>query len=267
MAQATYDTALANREEARLSLQTLQSSQTLRADSNEQNLRNADLSIASAELSLERAKADLAATQLLAPFTGVVSDVNVDQGSLVSSNTPVLTLVDDQKVNLIAQIDETEISKVQLNMNAEVTLDAVPDETFTGTVTTIAPVARVENNIPIFDVTLTIENSAGTLRPGMSAEAEILVREVANTVTLPTRAIQTVRGRSYIQVEQADGTYALQPVTLASTSGLNTIVSTVLPPGSRVLIPEAEVAATSTTSGTSQRGGLPFLGGPPAGAR
>ena len=255
-------------------MQTLQSSQGLRADSNEQDLRNADLSITAAQLSLERAEADLAATQLLAPFAGVVSEVNVEEGSIVSSTTPVLTLVDDSQVKLVAQVDETEISQVQLDMTAEVTLDAVPDEAFTGTVTTIAPVARVENNIPIFDVTITIDNSEGKLRPGMSAQAEILIQEIENTVTIPSSAVQAMHDENSVLVQQGDGSFMPQPVTVITTSGLNSIVQSDLAEGSVILVSDAGAnpnitvpEGTPNQTNTGRNGGLPFLGGPPAGGR
>jgi HlyD family secretion protein len=271
-ARDAYDTASATLAKAQLSLQTLQSSQGLRSDSNEQDLRNADLSITAAQLSLERAGADLAATQLLASFAGVVSEVNVEEGSIVSSTTPVLTLVDDSQVKLVAQVDETEISQVQLDMTAEVTLDAVPAETFAGTVTTIAPVARVENNIPIFDVTITIDNSAGKLRPGMSAQAEILIKEIENTVTVPSSAIKTVSDETSVHVQQADGSFAPYPVTVITTSGLSSIVQSNLAEGSVILVADASATpnAAATDGGTNpanngRSGGLPFLGGSPAG--
>jgi HlyD family secretion protein len=253
-------------------LQTLQSSQNIRSESNEQDLRNADLSITAAQLSLERAQADLAATQLLAPFAGIVSAVNVEEGSIVSSTTPVLTLVDDSQVKLVAQVDETEISQVQLDMTAEVTFDAVPDETFTGTVTTIAPVARVENNIPIFDVTITIDNSEGKLRPGMSAQAEILIQEIENTATIPNSAIQAMGDNSSILVQQADSSFAPHPVTVITTSGLNSIVQGDLAEGSVILVADASTTPNATApegapnqTNNGRNGGLPFLGDPPAG--
>ncbi|MCA9835287.1 MAG: efflux RND transporter periplasmic adaptor subunit [Trueperaceae bacterium] len=259
-AQDAYNGALDALTKAQLNLQTLQESQGLKASSNEQDLRSADLSVQAAELGLERAQEDLADTTLTAPFTGVVSAVNVSEGNTASG--AVLTLIDDSQVKLEAQIDETEIALISLGLSAEVTLDAVPDHTFNGTVTTISPVARVESNIPIFDVTITLDNAEGLMRPGMTAEAEVLVQEVDSTISVPSRALQSVRNRSYVQVKGEDGEFALQPVKVISTSGLNTIVQAELAPGSEVLVPEVPVAE-STSSSSSNRSGIPFLGGPP----
>jgi HlyD family secretion protein len=259
-----------NVSKAELSLATLQESQNLKTSSYEQELRNADLSVKAAELGLERAQEDLAATTLKAPFAGVIAAVNVSEGN--SSSGAVLTLIDDAQVKLEAQIDETEIAQLGLGLSAQVSLDAVPDQSFTGTVTTISPIARVESNIPIFDVAITIDNAVGLMRPGMSAEAEILVQEVENTFSVPSRALQSVRNRSYIQIKGENGEFKLQPVKVISTSGLNTIVQAELPPGTEVLVPSAETATSSNQTNSNQTNSnpngssgfrLPLFGGPP----
>ena len=203
----------------------------------------------------------MAATTLLAPFNGVIASLNVSEGSNVNANASVLTLIDDAQVKLEAQVDETEIGLVALGLTAEVELDALPDQSFTGEVSTIAPVARVVSSIPIFDVTVTLDNSGRLMRPGMTAEAEILIREIEDTVSVPSRSLQSVRNRSYVEVLSEDGDFALQPVKVVTTSGLNTIVQTSLVPGSEVLIPALPVTEESTQQTTGGGFRLPFLGG------
>lgn len=234
LAQNDYDTAVATLEQAQLSLQTLQGSQTYRSSSNEQTLRNSDLAIEAARNSLEKAQEDLTKTTIVAPFDGVVSTVNVKTGSIVNTTTAMLTVIDDSNIELPAQIDETQISKVQLGQTATVTLDALPGETFEGQVTKVATAARIEQNIPIFDVTLLLDNSSGRLRDGMSAEATITVGEVGDTVTVPSRAVSVTDGQNSLRLLQADGTTKVQEVTVVATEGLDTIVQGV-PENSKVV--------------------------------
>ncbi|MCA9839928.1 MAG: efflux RND transporter periplasmic adaptor subunit [Trueperaceae bacterium] len=262
LAQDAYNRMLDNLSKAELNLTTLRESQSLRSNANEQDLRNTELSVQAAELSLERAQEDLAATTLIAPFDGVVASLNVSEGNNVSASGVILTLIDDSRVKLEAQIDETEISLISLGLSAEVELDAVSGQSFTGEVTTISPIARTVSNIPIFDVTITLDNAQGLMRSGMTAEAEILIREVENTVSVPSRAVQTVRNRSYVEVLGEDGAFALQPVSVIATSGLNTIVQANFAPNSQVLVPALEQEATSNNEDTNGGSGLPFLGGP-----
>ncbi len=239
LAQNDYDAAVATLEQAQLSLQTLQESQTFRSSSNEQTLRNSDLAIEAARNSLEKAQEDLTKTTIVAPFDGVVSDVSVKTGSMVGSNA-MLTVIDDSKIELPAQIDETQISKVQLGQKAVVTLDALPSETFEGEVTKIAAAARIEQNIPIFDVTVLLDNSSGRLRDGMSAEASITVGKIDTTITVPTRAVQTENGQRIIQIQQSDGSISSQAVKVVATEGFDSILEGDLSAGSNIVIPEAE---------------------------
>jgi HlyD family secretion protein len=233
-AQNGYDAAVATLEEAQLNLQTLQESQSYRSSSNEQTLRNADLAIEAAQNSLEKAQEDLTKTTITAPFDGIVSVVNVKTGSIVNTSTTMLTLLDDSKLELPAQIDETQIPKVQLGQKATITLDALPGETFEGGVTKIAAAARLEQNISIFDVTILLGNANGQLRAGMSAEAEIIASQVEDTITVPSRAVNVVDAQNTVRLLQADGTTKIQAVTVVASEGLETIVQGI-PAGSKVM--------------------------------
>ncbi|MGL4611476.1 MAG: efflux RND transporter periplasmic adaptor subunit [Trueperaceae bacterium] len=239
LAQNDYDTAVATLEEARLNLQTLQESQTYRGSSNEQDLRSADLSIQAAELALERANDDLAKTIIVAPFDGVISDVLVKQGSPVTTATTLLSMIDDTKMELAAEIDETQIPQIAIGQSATVTLEAVEGQTFEGRVIGVAPTARIEQNIPIFDVTILLNNPEDRLRSGMSAEADITVGEIQNTVSVPTRAVQREGDNSSVQVQLADGTISTRPVNVIDTEGFDSILETDLDAGTRIVIPSA----------------------------
>jgi HlyD family secretion protein len=235
LVQNDYDTAVANLEQAQLALSTYQESQVYQGSSNEQTLRNADLAIEAARNSLEKAQDDLSKTTLTAPFDGVVSVVNVKTGSLVNNTTALLTLLDDSSTELPAQIDETQISKVQVGQKATVTLDALPGETFEGTVTDVAAAARIVSNIPIFDVTVLLDNSRGRLRDGMSAEATITVNEIEDTVTVPSRAVNTSNGQTTVRVLQGDGSTQSVNVEVVASEGLDSILQGELPAGSKII--------------------------------
>ncbi|MEM7734776.1 MAG: efflux RND transporter periplasmic adaptor subunit [Deinococcota bacterium] len=269
LAQDAYDLALDNVSRAQLNLETLRASQGLQADANIQDLRDADLSIQAAQLNLEDVQDELTSTSLRAPFDGMIASLSVSEGSTVSDNATVLTLIDSNQVKLEAQIDETEISRVSLGLPAEVELDAVSEQLFTGEVTTISPVARLVSNIPIFDVIITLDNSAGLMRPGMTAEAEVLIQEVENTFSVPSNALQNVRNRSYVQSLDETGELTLQPVQAVTTVSLNTIVQGNLAPGTEILLPEAVAEDTPPQTTNNEGGGfsLPFLGGGGGGRR
>ena len=241
---------------AQADLETLKASQQFRELANAQDVLNASIAVQQAEIDLARAQDDLDATTLTAPFTGVVAELSAQEGSNISTNQPLFTLIEDSTLELITQIDETEIALVATGLVAELTLDALPEAEVAGRVTTIAPVGRIEQNIPVFEVTIEIDNAELRLRPGMTAEAEIIVREVDSTVTVPSRAVQSVRSRSYIQVRQEDGEFGLARVEVIDTVGFNTIVAAELAPGTEVLVAEAE--PTEAQQANRPRGFLNF---------
>lgn len=189
-AQDALEVASSTLADGRRAMSTLQTSQELQRASSAHTLTNAELAVQQQQIAVEQAREDLDSITTLAPFDGVVSSVATEVGAYVPADGTVLTLIDDRTLDLPAQIDETEISKVKTGQSATVTLDAMSGQTFAGTVTAIAPTGEAVSNIPVFEVTVSLDNQALQLRPGMTAEAAIAVRSVANAFTLPLSALQ-----------------------------------------------------------------------------
>lgn len=263
-AQRSLEQAQANAQSARVALEAARVALPLKQSGNAQDSRNLQLAVDQANLTLKNAQQDLANTKLYATFSGTVSAVNAQVGGVgvsasVSGSTALLTLIDDSSVDLPVQIDETEISQVKLGQKVDVTLDAFPDRSFTGTVTAITPSATVVQNIAIFYVTVNVPNPEHLLRPGMTAEGEILIQEIPSAVHIPKRAVQTVRTRSYVKVQKADGSTEERRITVGPDDGTNIVVRSGLQPGETVVVPAR--SAPSTRSNTVGFGGPP-PGGP-----
>lgn len=264
-ARDAYAKAQASLEIAQVNLNTARQALTLRSNANAQDLKNAQIAVEQARLEVKNAEENLANTKIYAPFDGVVSEVNAQVGSIgvgatVSNSTALLTLIDDSSVNLPVQIDESEIAKVKVGQKVEVTLDAFSNETFEGVVTAISPSARIQQNIAVFYVTVNIPNPERKLRPGMTAEGEIIAEEIPNALTIPKRAVQTVRNRAYVDVLQPDGGKETVRVVLGPDDGVNQVVLEGLEPRQTVVLP-SRVQPTSNNS--SGQGGLrlPIGGG------
>lgn len=263
-AQTALENAQASLNSTRIALQTAQNAVGLQRESNTADTRNLQLAVDQAEISVKNAKTDLASTKIYAPFDGTIASVAGQVGGPASSNAALLTLLSDSEVTLPVQIDETEISKVKLGQTAQVTLDALTGQTFTGKVTSITPQATVVSNIAVFYVTVTMPNPNLVLRPGMSAEAEIIAREVPNAVLVPRRAVETVRTRSYVTVQRTTGTGNAATtttervrITTAGDDGTNIAVTSGLEGNETVVFPTRQRATTTTRSG----GLFPPVGG------
>jgi multidrug resistance efflux pump len=130
-----------------------------------------------------------ATVNIVAPANGVVANVSVNNGQMVSAGTPVFTLVQLSRVNVIANIPESKIRNVSVGQSATIYVDAHPGVAFSGTVKAIQPTTqsffsliptaatsgtytKVTQRVP---VTLSIDAAGYTLLPGENAEVRITV--------------------------------------------------------------------------------------------
>lgn len=149
--------------------------------------------IEAARWEVARAKAALAASQVAlddtvirAPISGIVLTKVSEEGETVLVGTPILVMIDPQDIWLRVYIAETDIGRVRLGQPARIRVDSFPDRSFPGKVTEIASRAeftpknvqtKKERVYLVFGVKIAIENPEGLLKPGMPADAEIIVEE------------------------------------------------------------------------------------------
>jgi HlyD family secretion protein len=102
---------------------------------------------------------------------------------------------------MVVSVDELDIPKVEVGQQAEILVEALPDHTYTGKVTKIANEGTTNNGVAAFDVTILLDNAEG-IKPGMSAEAKILVASKDDALYLPVEAVQSFRGEYFVLVPQ-----------------------------------------------------------------
>jgi HlyD family secretion protein len=249
-ASSNLTKAQSNLTSARIGLETAQNAVGIKANSDTQDLRNSQLAVEQAQISLKNAQSDASKTKIYAPVNGVISSVGAQLGGPASSAGALFTIIDDSAVELPVQVDETEIGRVKVGQPAEVTLDALPDGSFKGKVSRISPKATVVSNIAVFYVRVRLENPDRVLRPGMSAEAEIISQQIDNAITVSKRAVETVRNRSYVQLLGADGvTQERTRVRTGPDDGTNIVITSGLGRGQTVVLPTRGSNATTTTGG------------------
>ncbi|MDK2013200.1 MULTISPECIES: efflux RND transporter periplasmic adaptor subunit [unclassified Deinococcus] len=252
-AQSAVTKAQQSVDSARASLSSALTQQQTGASTDAQNLRSQALAVQQAQDSLDAAAQDRTDLKVYAPMSGVVSTVTATEGAVVTSGASILTLIDDTTLNLPVQIDETEIAGVKVGQRADVTLDAFDGQTFSGKVVRVSPGATQSSGISVFTATVQLTNPDGQLRAGMTAEAEIVQSE-AQGLLIPSKAVQTVRSRSYVQTPAAAPGAEPERVRVetGATDGTNTIVTDGLSAGQEVVVPGA--ARRAGTSGTGSQG-------------
>lgn len=182
------------------------------------NQRSADFAVAQAQASLAEAEDRLSKTIFQAPMAGKVTRLNVEEGETVvvgtmnNAGSLVLTISDLSVVEVVVQVDETDVPKLALGDSGRVQIDAFPGETFRGVVTEIGNSAirppsqqqAGQQQAIDFEVVLTLDPTNAQLRPDLSATAEIITEVRQAALAVPIIAL-TVRQDSTVQADRAEG--------------------------------------------------------------
>jgi HlyD family secretion protein len=204
--------------------------------------------VAQAEAAVERAEEELANATIKAPIRGTVLTRDVEIGSPVSSilnlganASLVMTIGDIQQVFVRGKVDEADIGLVRLGMPARITTESFRDKTFHGKVTQISPIGIEKDNVTTFEVEVSFDNPGQELKANMTANAEIVLEEHADTLVIPEAAI-TYDAAKNATVDVADPTADTGrrrvPVKLGIGNGTKTEVVEGLQQGQRVVLPE-----------------------------
>jgi len=183
-----YNSALESREQALLSAST--SIINARLSYNQTNAGARPEDIATAKASLDNAYLNYDNTIIRAPFAGQIGAVAAAVGQQTNSQQGVATIITKDKVAQIA-LNEIDIVNVKLGQSVDLTFDAIPGETFKGTVAEINSVGENTSNVVSFAVKISIPNADERIKSGMSVTANIITNEKPGVLTVPAAAIKT----------------------------------------------------------------------------
>ncbi len=150
----------------------------VRAKARSEVIAAAQARLAQAQGALTQARASRASATLTAPFAGTVAAINVKVGEQVSPGVPVITLGDLTSLRLETDdLSETSIARVKIGQAVAVTFEALPDRSFQGKVTQIAPMASARQGGTNYTTTIEFANLDTVLRWGMTGRVEINTKQ------------------------------------------------------------------------------------------
>jgi HlyD family secretion protein len=155
---------------------------------------------ARADAALRGSADNLAKTRFLAPFDGVVSALNVEQGEIVimgtmnNVGTQILVVSDLSRMLVRADVDETDIVNMKVGQKAKISVDAAPDTTFAGTVTEIGNTAKRSITSSVegqtnFEIKVVFDHNVPQVRPGMTADVEVETATHSKVLAVPIQAV------------------------------------------------------------------------------
>ena len=161
-----------------------------------ESIQSASESVRNAEISLQNAQNTLNNYTITSPISGTIVEKSSKQGDSLESGASMCVIYDMSYLSMVINVDELQISSLSVGQSVKITADAVPDKTYTGTVTRVSLAGSTSGGTTTYPVTIHIDEIDG-LRPGMNANAEIVIAESRNAKVVPNAAV--VRG-SYVLV-------------------------------------------------------------------
>ncbi len=250
-----------------------------------------------AQSDLSRAQTNLSYATIYSPIDGVIMDKAVEEGQTVASsfNTPTLfTIANDlTQMQVEAKVDEADIGEVKAGQPVTFTVDAFPDDVFTGTVKEVRINPTVTSNVVTYTVIINAPNPESKLFPGMTASVTITTKKESG-VCIPMTALfasidaetmKQLEKKGYtfqslyknqeeltqglkdvtkktIWVKKGENTYEQVSVTTGLNNGVKTLISEGLREGEEVVVGVSEAMA-GMKEGKNDKSSNPFMPGPP----
>lgn len=195
--------------------------------------RDVDLASLRAQMREARASLDLAEeklenTKLKAPVVGVVSAVNYEAGEQINLNNPAVSLVGSEgDFKIEVDISESDIPKVKIDNQVEITFDAFgQDKVFVGKVISIDPAETIIQDVVYYQVDISINDGNQEIKPGMTANVEILTASRNNVLYVSQRSVVRRNGEKIVRIlEGAKVKEAPVQIGLRANDGLIEIIS------------------------------------------
>jgi multidrug efflux pump subunit AcrA (membrane-fusion protein) len=246
--------------------------------------------VASAQAAVNTAQNNLNGATLTAPSDGVIAAVNGGPGDGVTAQTSssvalapgstaplpssgssgsgssgsgagsaFITLLNTTGYQAVVTFAESDAAKVQAGQTGTVTFDALQNVTIPVHVLAVAPASTTVSNVVNYYVTLTLDNLNSNLRAGLTTNAQIVVSQVANVLTVPNSAITRLGQNAFVTVLGANGVQTRTPVQVGVTGYSSTEITSGLQAGDKVVLPQLRASSTASNRGLGGGGGL---GGP-----
>lgn len=209
--------------------------------------------VAQSRENVNKAQTNLGYATITSPIDGVVLSKSVEEGQTVASSfsTPELFVIAQDLTNMrvIADIDEADIGGVMEGQRVAFTVDAFPDDSFTGQVTQVRQQATTESNVVTYEVVISAPNKDLKLKPGLTANVTIFTLERNNVLAVPSKALRFTPNQALLtktqKIENCQGetkvwtkegeTFKAHAVETGITNGTLTEITKGLKAGSEVL--------------------------------
>lgn len=247
-------------------------------------VKNSQETVSQRKTALAQARTNLSYANIYAPIDGIILSREVEEGQTVAASmtTPTLFTIakDITKMKVEANVDEADIGGVEVGQRVSFTVDAYPQEEFSGRVRQVRLSATTESNVVTYTVIIDADNPEQKLKPGLTATITIFTQELKDIDTVPASAIafspdtetlqkyyqqnqitakipeiKTGKNKEkYIWIKNNDGSLSQKLITVGINDGINIQVVSGLSGNEQIvtsLDEQTEPVAKSESDGSS----------------
>ena len=210
-------------------------------------VKAAESQLKAARQAVAEAQKQLDEAVITAPFDGEIVNVFADEGDIITPAVPIIHLIDPTVMEIEVEVDEIDIAEVKVGQRVVIEVDALPTLQLEGRVTSISALSIETGGVVLYEVTIGFDVPSGSgLKLGMSATADIIIKEASNVLLVPSRAItEDSEGNPVVKVIVNEEIEERQ-VTTGISDGFDTEIVYGLNEGETVL---AEAKARASGSG------------------
>jgi HlyD family secretion protein len=195
---------------------------------------------------------------VISQLNGTVGNWFVQPGQRVGQGQALGMVFNSQAMNLSIQVSELQVANVQAGQPVIVTVPGLPGKTFSGKVTAVNEMGTSQNGLATFGVNISVQATSG-LRPGMTADARIVIQTVQNAILVPVEAVIQQNNRAEVEVLQ-DGRPVAVPVTVGLVNDQYAQITSGLQVGQTVITGMAgPVPPVTATGGATSAGAAPAV--------
>lgn len=198
----------------------------------------------------------MASPIIYAPISGKITGLSLMKGAVISGTTnTVAHVITDALPTVTVNLTEIDVPKVTVGNKATITIDALPDKTYTGSVISIDTAGLVNSGVTSYPAVIMFDTSAPEVLGNMSAQASIITNTKTDIIAVPNSAVQTVNGQSTVKIMK-DGTAQQIPVETGISSDTLTEIVSGISEGDTIITGSTQATTTKSNSQTTS----PFSG-------
>ena len=183
-------------------------------------------------------------TQINSPIDGIVVAINVQQGDSVTAGSQLISVVNVDNLIIKGTVPESIIGQIKLGQEVKIMVDSIYGTEYKGEVSFISPISVPAGQI--FPIEITLENKDGSLKAGMSAEANLQIKSTSQALVIPSSSIVEKDGETYV-FQVADKTVKMVQVKTGISSDTETAIISGIDQNAEIVTVDAQMLMDGDT--------------------